>query len=223
MGSEGTSQVPRKAGGHAHARALALAARLLVVVTLSLAVLLAAAWLFELKGVALALIGLVSLGLMLGANRFYSPQVDRWLQGAQGEREVAAVLAKLESDGWQALHDVSLGRGNVDHVMIGPGGIFTVETKSHRGRLGVDRIDPRMLKQAYAQKKLLERITALEVQPLLVFSQAWLIGSVPARRKGVVILPARMLKHYLSRQRPTLPVERASQIHHRLTIGLSAQ
>jgi hypothetical protein len=74
-----------------------------------------------------------------------------------------------------AIHDVSPGRGNVDHVVVGPGGVFTIETKSHRGRIRVDRIDGAMLKQAYAQKKLLERVTGLEVEPLLVFTQAWLL------------------------------------------------
>jgi hypothetical protein len=32
-----------------------------------------------------------------------------------------------------------------------------------------------MLEQAYAEKKLLETVTGLDVQPLLVFSQAWLV------------------------------------------------
>jgi Nuclease-related domain len=53
------------------------------------------------------------------------------------------------------LHDVSLGRGNIDHVVVGPGGTFTVETKSHRGSRRVDNLDARMLSQAYVEKKLL--------------------------------------------------------------------
>lgn len=208
-------------GGHARARGLELNKRLLAVVVASLIAILAA-WLLGFRGVDLTLIALAAIAAMLGANRLYSPQIERWLQGAKGERDVAAVLAELEADGWQSLHDISLGRGNIDHILVGPGGLFTIETKSHRGRIGVDGIRPEMLKQAYAQKKLLERITDLDVQPLLVFSQAYLIGSVPARRKGVVILPARTLKHYLSRQRPTLSEERASQIHRRLGIGLQS-
>ncbi|HMF87859.1 MAG TPA: nuclease-related domain-containing protein, partial [Gemmatimonadaceae bacterium] len=50
--------------------------------------------------------------------------------------------------------------GNLDHILVGPGGLFTIETKSHRGRFSIDHIDPAMLRQAYAQKKLLERIPA---------------------------------------------------------------
>jgi hypothetical protein len=81
----------------------------------------------------------------------------------------------LREDGWFALHDVHLDRGNIDHVLIGPAGIFTIETKSHRGRLRVDRIARSMLKQAYAEAKLVERVTELRADPLLVFSNAYLI------------------------------------------------
>ena len=155
----------------------------------------AASWaVLSLRGLPLALVELVALGVMIGGTRLYSAQADRWLRGAEGERAVGAVLAQLEDEGWRALHDISLGRGNVDHVLVGPGGIFTIETKSHPGPIGIDRIDPKMLKQAYAEKKLLERITGFEVQPLLVFSRAYIVGDVPAHRRGVTVLPARMLR-----------------------------
>ncbi|HMC50316.1 MAG TPA: nuclease-related domain-containing protein [Solirubrobacterales bacterium] len=186
------------------------------------AALLAAGPVFGLSGYPLVLFELTAIGAMFAANRWYGPQIDRWLRGAEGERRVGAVLAELTVDGWLALHGVSLGRGDVDHILIGPGGIFTIETKSHRGRIPIDRIDPRMLKQAYAEKKLIERITGIETQALLVFSQAWLVGSVPAQQKGVTILPARMLGHYFSRRRPVLTTERAEQIHSHLARALAS-
>ncbi|MBV8710719.1 MAG: NERD domain-containing protein, partial [Solirubrobacterales bacterium] len=40
------------------------------------------------------------------------------------------MLDGLRERGWLALHDVQLGRGNIDHVLIRPAGIFTVETKA---------------------------------------------------------------------------------------------
>ncbi|MBV8948155.1 MAG: NERD domain-containing protein, partial [Solirubrobacterales bacterium] len=36
------------------------------------------------------------------------------------------MLDGLRERGWLALHDVQLGRGNIDHVLIRPAGIFTV-------------------------------------------------------------------------------------------------
>jgi hypothetical protein len=184
-------------------------------------ILLAAGPVFGLSGFPLILVELAAIGAMFAANRWYSPRIGRWLRGAEGERQVGAALVELTADGWMALHDVSLGRGNVDHILIGPGGIFTIETKSHRGNIPIDHIDPRMLKQAYAEKKLIERITGMEAQPLLVFSRAWLVGSVPAQRKGVTILPARMLGHYFSRRRPVLTTDKAEQIHIRLARALA--
>jgi Nuclease-related domain len=104
---------------------------------------------------------------------------------------LARALDGLRERGWFALHDVQLDRGNIDHVLIGRAGIFTIETKSHCGRLRAGAIDSRMLKQAYAQAKSVERITGLRAVPLLVFSSAYLIPAVSERR-GVVILPSRI-------------------------------
>ncbi len=195
--------------------------RLLLMIGIALFVLLASWLLLDGRGWLRVSIELAAIGLMLGANRWLSPQVDRWLQGARGEQRVGAVLDSLSGDGWHALHDVSLGRGNIDHILVGPGGIFTIETKSHKGRFRVERIDSAMLKQAYAEKKLLERITGYKVQPLLVFSEAWLIGRVPARREGVVILPARILEGYVNRRPPVVPASRASQVYGQLATALS--
>ncbi len=157
---------------------------------------------------------------MVIADRMLAPKFDRWLQGARGEESVGGVLEGLAAEGWLTIHDVSLGRGNVDHIVVGPGGIFTIETKSHRGRISLDRLDPRWLKQAYAEKKLLERITGIEAQALLVFSEAWLVGSVPARREGVTVLPARMLAWYLSRRRPVMSVDETRDVHQRLAAAV---
>jgi len=83
-----------------------------------------------------------------------SPVVERWGREAAAEEEVGAILDRLRERGWRALHGVDSGRGNIDHVLIGPAGVLTVETKSHRGRLEVGSLHERMLRQAYAQAKL---------------------------------------------------------------------
>jgi hypothetical protein len=53
--------------------------------------------------------------------------------GAAGERKVGATLSRLGS-GWQVLHAVPLGpdEPDVDHLVIGPPGIFTLTTKHLR-------------------------------------------------------------------------------------------
>lgn len=76
-----------------------------------------------------------------------------------------------------------------------------------------------MLKQAYAEAKLIERITGLRVQPLLVFSNAYLTPAVTPR-DGVLILPARMLARYLQRLGGTIPRERVHDVYRRLAAAL---
>ena len=55
-----------------------------------------------------------------------------WRVGAKGEEKVAAELARL-SDTWHRLHAIEVGeRGSdIDHVVIGPPGVFTLNAKRH--------------------------------------------------------------------------------------------
>lgn len=55
-----------------------------------------------------------------------------WRIGADAEEEVANRLAKL-GDRWRVLHAVPVGENgsDIDHVVIGPGGVFTINTKHH--------------------------------------------------------------------------------------------
>lgn len=153
-----------------------------------------------------------------------SPDLDRRQRGNEGELYVAAILDGLAADGWRTLHDVSIGeRGNIDHVLVGPGGVLTVETKSHGGRRRADSIDERWLHQAYAQCKQLERFTGMEVDSLLVFSRAFLIGRPVFRTGGVLVLPARMLAGHLAHREPVLSPERVDAVHRQLASALADQ
>lgn len=64
--------------------------------------------------------------------------IEKWREGAEGERETERILAPLERTGWFAVHDIQTGKGNLDHVIVGPGGVFLLETKRRRGRVLVD-------------------------------------------------------------------------------------
>lgn len=59
-----------------------------------------------------------------------------WRVGANGEETVGARLEKLRGHGWYVLHAVPVGeRGSdIDHVLIGPGGVWTLNTKNHPGK-----------------------------------------------------------------------------------------
>jgi hypothetical protein len=69
-----------------------------------------------------------------------SPEAIAWRRGAAGERRTARLLGPLEQLGWVVLHDLAVpgSRANIDHLAIGPGGIFVVDSKQYRGRLQLD-------------------------------------------------------------------------------------
>jgi hypothetical protein len=58
-----------------------------------------------------------------------------WFVGALGERHVASVLAGLGPE-FRVLHSVPVGKGDsdIDHVVVGPSGVFTINTKHHPGK-----------------------------------------------------------------------------------------
>jgi hypothetical protein len=59
-----------------------------------------------------------------------------WTRGAVGEEVVAGQLGRLELHGWTVLHDLPIGShgANIDHLVLGPGGVFSINTKNFSGR-----------------------------------------------------------------------------------------
>jgi hypothetical protein len=89
--------------------------------------------------------------------------IEQWRQGAEGERRTAKALRKLRRRGWHVVHDLADGRANRDHVVVGPGGVFLLDTKSPGGRVTVKgdvwHVDrPGNPHAAYAQRDLANRV-----------------------------------------------------------------
>lgn len=214
------SSAPRVAGQHARAMKNRQAKRGVTAVVLVFGVLVIA---LVALGLGWATVGVeaIVIAALVFIDRYLGPIVDRWRSGALGEEHVGAVIDGLRPLGWLALHDVSTGRGNIDHVLVGPGGIFTIETKGHGGTINTAAIEPWMLKQAYAEAKFVERAIGDKVQPLLVFSRAYLTPAGISSRDGVTIVAARMLHGHLSRRETRLTADQALALHDRLSAALS--
>ncbi|VXC28065.1 nuclease-related domain-containing protein [Arthrobacter sp. 8AJ] len=63
-----------------------------------------------------------------------------WDAGAVGERMVADKLSELVPRGWYVLHDVhwpGRPKANLDHVLVGPGGVVVVDSKNWTGEVRV--------------------------------------------------------------------------------------
>jgi hypothetical protein len=72
---------------------------------------------------------------------FVTPQhIDSWDSGAIGEEATARYLSDLPP-AFIVLHDrrIPESRANIDHIVVGPTGVFVIETKRYIGRLTVKR------------------------------------------------------------------------------------
>ena len=52
-------------------------------------------------------------------------------QAEKGERRVSELLTRLRRKRYVAFDDLLVDQSNIDHVLIGPGGIFAIETKAY--------------------------------------------------------------------------------------------
>lgn len=87
------------------------------------------AWLFG----ALLVASLISLLIYWkkGLRR-----VESFFRGARGEERVANILASLP-DNYHVFNDFEAGGDRVDHVVAGPSGVFSIETKCWQGRVEI--------------------------------------------------------------------------------------
>jgi Nuclease-related domain len=217
VGSDGTG---RTAGQYARATVMRLRMRTLVTLGVLAVATAGLGRAFGLHSVLFLASEIALLVSMFVISRYVLPLLDRQDRGATGEEQVGGLLEELEEGEWRVMHDVTLGRGNVDHILVGPAGVFTVETKSHPGPVRVGRVHGRTLSQAQAQRRAIESVTGVSVEPLIVFSRAW-VDRPLARRKGVRVVPARMLVGYLNRHRPTLSPEEVVRVDELLEAALT--
>lgn len=167
----------------------------------------------------LAVAGILVIGLVVTPN-----SVTAWNTGAEGERLTARHLAQLEPDGFVILHDRRLPgsrRANIDHVVIGPPGIFAVETKSLSGKVEIrgdevyvaGRLRSRMLEEARREAigvgvALAGELEELElgVTPVIVVHRAQL-PFFRSAAGGIHIVSGSDLVHALRGAEPVLSAE----------------
>lgn len=145
----------------------------------------------------------------------------------QGERAVGQLLDTLRADGYQVFHDV-LGKDfNLDHVLIGPGGVFTVETKTWskpaKGspevlfdgeaiRVGGLEPDRNPVIQARAQAGWLRSVLSestghdFAVLPVVVFP-GWFVKTSNRPRQALWVLEPKALIKFLKNREPQLTAE----------------
>jgi hypothetical protein len=164
-----------------------------------------------------------------------SQDARNWARGARGERRTARQLARLTRHGWVVLHDLAIpGSGaNADHLAVGPGGIFLVDSKNWRGRLRFTP-DGTLWHGSYPLTATLATIgweasaiadalgvPAHSIQPIMVVHGS----AIPWGEQylgGVAILPAGRLIATLLALQPLLTNQQVAQLADRAAAQLGA-
>jgi hypothetical protein len=84
----------------------------------------------EEAGLLLSIAPLISFYFYLRKYRIYN-------SGWEGEKRVAKLLASKLNDDYYLLNDLYLreGGGDIDHIVLGPNGVFVLETKNWSGSI----------------------------------------------------------------------------------------
>jgi hypothetical protein len=151
------------------------------------------------------LLGLVVTALVGWRLRFRaSEQARTWQRGAQGERQTARLLDRLTREGFVVFHDLAVpdSPANVDHLVIGPSGVFLIDSKQWAGSVqqGADglawhnhyRLDG-TVETVRWEAETLGRLLGTRIHPLLCVHGAHVHGG-GLHAQGVAIVPAHLLR-----------------------------
>lgn len=157
------------------------------------------------------------------AQRFFgiSPLSDdarSWYLGAVGEIAVGGILERLP-DGWSTRHALPVGtkESDIDHVVVGPGGVFTINTRHHAGKniwvagrtMLVDGQSQQYIRNAEGESARLARLLGermphhVPVHPLIVLVDPKRI-MVKVRPERVRVLNSHEIRRWLKQQPETL-------------------
>lgn len=164
-------------------------------------------------------------------------------QGAEGERAVGQYLEELREQGYKVFHDIVADGFNLDHVAIGPGGVFTIETKTWskpaQGETVIhfDGAELRVLDgpgsrrpiiQAKAQAAWLKALLAestgktVDVRPVVVFP-GWYIKDSPGARSQLWVLNPKALRKFLDKAATRLDAETVHLLSYHLSRHIRAR
>lgn len=143
--------------------------------------------------------------------------VERFFKGARGEERVSGLLGCLP-DAYHVFNDFTSGRHHIDHVVVGPCGVFAIETKFWFGKVTIEDgsvlLDGQLpsrspLAQVAREAKVVsEALGALGwkgvVTPVLVFASDTFVAR-RADLKGTVVINSNELCESFATDRVVIP------------------
>lgn len=171
----------------------------------------------------------LTAGVLLALADTPPQHIERWRTGAEGEKATAKELRKLPA-GWQVVHDIDIGRGNVDHVAVGPPGVFVLDSKKLSGVVSVTagvlsvrwREDPddgytlprlasrmRWLARTIETRLRADAVEGLDVQPVVAIWAPFDQGSILSG--GVAWVSGKQIANVLGRRPVMLTSDEVTQ------------
>ncbi len=143
--------------------------------------------------------------------------VERFFKGARGEERVSWILRGL-SDKYHVFNDFLAGSSHIDHVVVGPAGVFSIETKNWRGIVTIEDghvlVDGQLpsrppLAQALREAALVKAELAKsgwtgDVTPVLAFASDTFKAHI-ADENGAVIINSCELAHSFETDKVVIP------------------
>ena len=151
----------------------------------------------------LGLTGLPMLAALCRYQWFRIDQYERdrmnWRRGAFGERLIDGILAEKLPDSYYVINNVETVTGDIDHVVIGPTGVFAIDTKNWRGcitaacdgelllngnRSSKPEVGNLLRRTMLVREKIIRATqSSIYLQPLMVFPKARVEASFGSTRK----------------------------------------
>ena len=184
-------------------------------------------------------VSVVCLAVLLGYQCIHDvflleAAAGQYYGGAVGERGVGQVLSCLPS-GFHVFNGIRFPSGDVDHVVVGPTGVFSIETKNYSGTIGVreDHLirngellahDP--IRQSRLEARYVSSLTgqppgALQVVPVVVFARAKV--RVHGTVGGVVVVGAESLLDAILSPEPHLAQIAVDELAHLMEVKIRSR
>ncbi|WP_158437714.1 nuclease-related domain-containing protein [Naasia lichenicola] len=147
-----------------------------------------------------------------------------WYIGARGELAVGRILDQLPQ-GWTVLHSLPVGtkESDIDHLVIGPAGVFVINTKHHASKtiwvagstVMVGGFKHPYIRNSEHEAKAVGKVLASvgldhSVIPILAFVDPTQI-TVKEKPASVAVLHARGLLKFFARRPQTLTADEVTQ------------
>lgn len=171
-------------------------------------------WITRILGIGVGIVAAV-IGLWCVRGIFsLEAAADQYYGGAIGEYDVGLVLSRLPHE-FHVFHGLGFYAGDVDHVVVGPTGIFVVETKNHSGTISLrdgglyrngellrhDFVHQATSEAIYVKRQLKTQVPC-HIQPLVVFSRAKV--RIRTAVFGVRVIPISALMDTIADRGPVL-------------------